>query len=526
MNTQALFKGALIALVCTAALSACAPASNSLKGKIHTGTDGSRIYEAGTLAVVDGAGKPIARAQILIGQSLNNPFSGNFLTTGEDGTIAAPTEWTGPMAITVEAKGYVRTTFFDRAPTENVFKLRRMPANVRYEVRGDTTSYAGLSDGKNVSVGLVFPTFTRGEVPNIDLMSLVSTETDPVTVFGKTFQVPSNMSIPTQSATYIMPITLSKPAFRMILNEPSARRYAVVHVKGVLQDIADDLQGGFSIPKIANKVSFVGGTVKAHSGGQKPAFLSMAVNENAFAPLMTVTAPKFDGKTLNMLAVAVPDWGGVYAISDIKGVAPGAKINLASPRNGAAKGLVVSLLRVTRAKESMLGVENSFFSAAISPSNRSQALDFLDIVKAPEVRADTLVLTPPKAVAGVEKLMTRAVLSTVEILGKDKYKLERKTPQWELYASAWSEKIDLPEMAPLPMPKGQMRWELYASDWTSSMTLPQWPAAATPVPAGQLRWETEFAGVSTAKKKGISTRALDLEMLEKVTHVTRSGLDL
>lgn len=486
-----------MALVLSGAIAGCGQ-STMTSSEIGVDT-GARLSpeRSAVITVTDANGKALAGARVLIGMGLNNPFSGNFLTTGADGQVAIPSEWTGPMPITIEAKGHVRTTFFDRLPTQADFQLRRAPGKARYQITGDTTNYTGLSDGKHVNVGLIFPTFQRAEVPNIDILSLVSPETDPLTVMGKTFQLPSNLSVPTQRATYVVPVTLSKPRFRIIFDEPTARKLAVVHVRGVLQELVNDFQDGFSITKVANKVKFIGGTVKPHSGGPKPGFLSMSVNENSFTPSIPVTAPKYQ-RTQNMISVAVPEWDGVYSISDIKAIAAGGKMTLVAPRKGLTKGLVVSLLRTTREKESMNGVENSFFSAAITPANSSQAIDFLEMIRAPELRAGTLVLRPPKTVAGIEKVMTRAVLSHIEISEKDQYKLERKTPQWELYAN----------------------------DWTSSLTLPKWPENSLEdslMAKGKMRWEAEFAGAPTAAVR--LDDAVGVNTLEKVTHVTRSGLD-
>ncbi len=479
------------------AVSGCGNSQMTSGDRLEVMSDGNRTSDIETRAVIsvtDTNGKAIAGAKILIGMGLNNPFNGNFLTTDQSGKAPVPSKWTGPMPVTIEAPGYVRTTFFDRLPSELEFKLRKTPRNVRYEVRGTTTNYSGLSDGKHINVGLVFPAFSRREVPNIDLAALVSPETDEIKVLGKAIALPSNISVPAQRVNYIISVNLNKPQFRMIFDGPEERKLAVVHVRGVLRDLVDEMDKGFALTQIANKVQFVGGAVKTHAGGDKPAFLSMAVNEETFSPLIRVTAPKF-ANNQNMIAVAVPAWGGAYAISDVKGVKSGASVTLAAPRNGLAQGLVVSLLRMNRKEESLSGVENSFFSAAITRANQSQAINFLEMIKAPEVRANTLVLQPPRSVAGVEKVMTRAVLSRIEIPADSKYKLERKTPQWELYAK----------------------------DWTSSLTLPEWPNGTAMKP-GKMRWEAEFAGVPTAEMPGLSG-SIGVNMLEKVTHVTRSGLD-
>lgn len=46
-----------------------------------------------SLCVLDENGEPIAGAQVMVGPAINAPFTGNFLTAGEDGGAPIPAAW-------------------------------------------------------------------------------------------------------------------------------------------------------------------------------------------------------------------------------------------------------------------------------------------------------------------------------------------------------------------------------------------------------------------------------------------------
>jgi hypothetical protein len=269
----------------------------------------------------------------------------------------------------------------------------------------------------------------------------------------------------------------------------------VVHAKFVVKDVIKELEEGFTLEKAANYLTFVEGSQREVIVSAKPTSITVPVTDMKFtANAIPYRAPKFSaGQSLT--AIAAPESRGFYSISDIKSFASGAQGSLAAPTAGLRNGLVLTLLRASRSSESATGAENAFFSVAIQPANASQAAEMLDLISAPKLQGDTLVLTVPRSVAGVEKQMTRALLSKIEIVQKGSYKYEKKTPQWELYAA----------------------------DWTSQLTVPSWPNGNPPT-GGTARWEVEFNGLPSSSPH--RHQAPGPETLEKVTHVTRAALDL
>ncbi len=102
-----------------------------------SGTGGTQPFQisaavvpvAGQVIITDAAGTPIPNASVQIGLRANVPFPGNVLTTDATGAIAIPAAWTDAQPVTVEAGGFVRTSWLSQSPTLSpaglVLSLRR-----------------------------------------------------------------------------------------------------------------------------------------------------------------------------------------------------------------------------------------------------------------------------------------------------------------------------------------------------------------------------------------------------------------
>jgi hypothetical protein len=305
--------------------------------------------------------------------------------------------------------------------------------------------------------------------------------------------VPSNLSVPTQSEFYILPLTLSKPTYRIAFTQTGPQKVAAIHARFKVSQVASDLEKGTPFAELINKFTFVEGSIKPVTILPGITTLSIPVNSFAFSSSIPVTAPDFDPK-LMMLSMAVPEMDGAFMISDAKRLNPHETVKLVAPKSGVANGLVVSLLK--NASNDITGAASERLSATITTATRVQAPKFLDFVVPPVLHGTTLTLSPPPQLKGTIPAMTYSVLSKVELLDKGNYKLEKKTPQWELYASGWAQSFDLPE------------WPASALEFTSGTTT-------------SMRWEAAFS----AQGQRTSKSPAGPDVLEKVTHVTRNAVD-
>jgi hypothetical protein len=446
-----------------------------------------------TLSVTGPTGAPIAGAKVMVGTRANVPFPGNLLTTDRNGQIRVPSAWSSPQPVTIEAAGFVKATFFGRIPQDASLRLSKAVSDQSHELKGIVGGYGNLPNDGWMDVGFVIPAIHRSQLNFFQAAALVSPEVDRFTVFGQSIEVPSNLTIPRQRETYVIPLTFEKPTYRIYLPETGTIPVTATHVKFPFREVADALRGGTPLIQLINKFQFLQTSIRNVAVGSGSTSQDLIVNEIKFDGQAPVKAPRY-APELTMISISLAETGNHYYITDAKKIEPGQQVSLVNPRSAAGRGVVVSVLGKfeDRTLTTTNGESTDTFTAVTTPWARSQNIEFLAIPKAPEPRNKTLVLHPPRTVLGVTPALTYAVLSKVEVLDKGTFKLEKKFPQWELYAS----------------------------DWASSLDLPDFPS--TNAPQGKQRWEVSFAGQSDGTGKPLPGP----DALEKVSHVTRSVVDL
>ncbi|MEQ1877560.1 MAG: hypothetical protein ABL958_13020, partial [Bdellovibrionia bacterium] len=149
---------------------------------------------AKTITVVGETGQPLANAKVLIGQSKDKPFSGNFITTDTKGTFTAPDGWMGALPVTIEAPQHIRTTFLKQQPAAQTFKVHPQEDQTLTEIKGLATGiepYMKEKDGF-ADFALVSPTVKLQDIFLFNIGSALSPETDVISIVGKEIGIPSN----------------------------------------------------------------------------------------------------------------------------------------------------------------------------------------------------------------------------------------------------------------------------------------------------------------------------------------------
>jgi hypothetical protein len=502
------------------ALSGCGKTTPNSRSTNNSPTDdtmtGKAVVQNGQIQVVSTGGSPIANARILIGTKLDTPFAGNLLISDKNGIVSAPAGWTSPQPVTIEASGFIRTTYFDRAPdAANRLTVKYRPSLDRtFELQGETTGYGEIPDDGFLDVALVLPGFSRSQIATFHPSDIFSKEIDSLSVLTHTAYLPANLSVPSQTKTYIfMPIHVEKPVFRLQL--PGAGTYQVesLHARANIDEAVNHFRNGGSIMDLINKLQFTEGGLKKTVVGRGDNHMDMAIDQFKMTPMVSVNAPNFDAG-LDMFSVVMPRSEGEYFVADVKKLKPQDQMQLSAPNGKGTQGIVVHFLkrRPTNNNDALVGPNAATLSLVISAPHRSQPIDFLEIVAPPSLKEHSLTLTPPKKTNGLVPTMTYLALSSVELVNNGKLTLERSTPEWELYGNQWMTSVALPQM-----PAGMHS-----------------KAPKTQNMDGKMRWEAAFAGQpadrsSSERNKQNQNQARALNAgpddLEKATHVTRSAVD-
>ncbi len=450
------------------------------------------LWSAFNLTVTDTQGQPVPNAQILIGTDTNLPFQGNVLTTDEQGQAALPQEWTQTEPVTITAPGFVKATYLELAPGIQTLVIRKptIQAAKRFELKGNSSGFGQLKNDGVFDLGLVVQAVPRAQLSTISLQSLISPETDRLTVLGQTVDLPSNITIPEQTESYIFPLKFSKPGYRLYLPQDGAWQIASLHASVPFKATIDALQNGKSIVDIVNTFNFREGSITPVNLTQASTTQDVVVNQIPFVKNLNFKAPAYDA-SLTLLTISLANTNGSFYPTDIKNVAPNATVALAAPQGAAQDGMILAAFKKAGTKTT--GPEADQYSAVTLPNNEQRPFDPIRMVNSPQVNQDQLVLDTPTATPELNPIMTYGVFSKVTAITQGKLKMETKEALWDVWAPNWVNKLDLPKN-PLPqIGAGQsLRWEVgFAAQFVGQKSLPPGPGA-----------------------------------LEKITHVSRSAVDL
>lgn len=478
-----------------------------------------------SITVVDPAGQPVSNARILIGPAANDPFVGNSVTTNAAGEATIPAQWRTPLALTIEKPGHVRSSFFNVEPKAQRFTLTYTEGAQKIKVSGKSKDFGRLRPDGKVDFSLVIPTFRRADILRFDLGQVVSPEGDRVDVGVAQFDLPSNVTLPKQTESYIVPINLEKEVYRTFVRAPGNYQFTATHGQFPLRQVVNAFREGKSLFEIANYFDFIqSGSVEVAVNGETVS--DIAVNQKVFNQTFSLTAPTLgpelvmvglglqlendrlyptdlktfkSGETKNLKTIGTPDQQHVLALMTE---------NLKKPEPSGSEGIgtptVIEPLSITKL------LQDDLFSTDTPETSGQDNLGQFDLNKMsfallkvggpapafigfaapPVVEGNSLALTPPAPVPGILSIATLVIYSEVEVTEVDRVVSEKRTRLWELTTQGWANRISLPSVPQI--------------NDTSK----------------KYRWEVLFLGQLEGKTPG------SISDLSAVTHVSRSQLDL
>lgn len=429
--------------------------------------------------------QPIPNAQILIGNSLNNPFYGNFLLTDSSGQVQVPAEWTSAMAVTVQAPGYIRMTYMAQEPGALTIKLRPQPEKISYEVRGGVTGLPIQDKDGYVDFGLIMPAFTKLDILSFNINNIISPQNDRITALGQNVDIPANVSLPEQREKYsLLTVTLDKPIYRTYYGQPGVNRLYAARGRFPFKATVDALRNGTQFYELINTIKLSGGAIRDLEVKQGENKLNLPCHELNFTDSKTVALPILNGDE-TFLAVGVAKQSGYLIPTDVKKANSNKKLGINISTLPNSEQFFLGVLKKSaemRSSQDRMSVTLVPFEAGLTPN-------MLPLIPDPTLAADEILMPRVDSVDGVNPLATYAVLSMEEEIQQGPAKVKLLNP----------------------------RWEIYAQNWAESLKLPQWPNDGELV--GKKRWEVNFVGSQTASQVPVGPA-----MIESATHVTHSSV--
>ncbi|MCB0407931.1 MAG: carboxypeptidase regulatory-like domain-containing protein [Bdellovibrionales bacterium] len=478
-------------------------------------------FEGTLIEVVAENGHPIEGAKVLIGFAKDDPFEGNIFITNPEGIIQIPSLWKTPLPVTVQANGYLTTTFSEALPLGRTLILQEADQKTAYELNGNVTGFGNLRKDGKVDVGFVMPSFSRRELLAFDISSVISPETDTIQILNREVKIPSNISLPRQTETYIFPITLNKPSYRIFSRKQGVQDFIAGHAQFPLKRVVDKIRGGQSILDVINDISFLGGGQIRVDMSSQSSTRDIPVDTFKYTDSLTLPAPQIpQGKVV--FSMAVTENQGRLFPTDLKYVETNKNIQLVTMASNDQKYIAsllgnkpeetaknqwsridfintpqfespLSLFGFSKDQDSLIPwfKNTNLTQMSITLQKYTSGIgapDFLPLVDAPVLNDGFISLTPPPANSSIIPLGTMVVFSEIETIPQGQYSSEKRTRLWEIFSPDWTNRVNVPEL-----------------NFRLSNEITH-------------RWEVIYLG----KKVGSS----DSEGLDAVTHITRNSISI
>lgn len=463
-----------LAILAALSLTVACTDANHQRGQLTDDHYGLSSLSLPSIMIIDTQSRPVAQAQVLIGSAPEKPFKGNVLTTDQNGRIEIPQAWTQPLDVTISGPGVIATTFLQVKPSDQSLQINIAPEAKRLEIKGEATEFGRLRRDGKVDFALVIPALQRRDILGFDIGKIMSPEVDEIKVASKRFEVPSNLTLPDQRESYILPIRFNKPDYRMYVPHSGFYRMAATHGQFDLEDVIDDIRRGKSLYDVINYFEFIGaGHLNIDITGDVNK-QDIPVNQVSFDSSARVQAPSYSSNHVMVSLTMVDEQGFLYP-ADVKKVDSGKNQALKYP--SANKDDVYFLSALTPDTQPALGEdeEEDTFSFRQLKHKRNLQLsqlsivlhrinqptpNFIPLLAEPIIQDNQMTLFPPAIPKDVEALGTYLVLYEVENVKAGNFDTEKKTRVWDIYSAQWLDELTLPEVSFSPQAGKNYRWEV------------------------------------------------------------------
>ena len=410
--------------------------------------------ETHVLRVLNTEGAAVAGATVVVGTAVNAPFEGNQFVTAADGTFTVPADWNSAEMVTIQAPGYVRSTYLGQMPAGQSLTIRKQFSEPKYELSGKGTGFQVKDKDGLVDYALMIQPLGRKELFMFDLSMVISSEMDEIEVMGQQVLVPANISLPKQKESYILPVTIEKPRYHIPFYEAGEKTVYTIKGQFPFKKVIDEMRDNKKFFELINYFTLQGGSIKKVNITKTKEVVDLPVNELKFDQSRTVKVPNYNA---NEYIIALPgsQYQGQLYPTDVKRVESGATVKMTT----AAGSEPLLLLVLKDSREAAVGTGS--LSTALVPFTNGVAPTLLPIVGAPKITGLLKVEIPTlRKTVSVQEHGTFAVLSTVVVKQVGSFGYEIVTPQWDVYGHEWVSGFQLPELADNPRLNGTKRWEV------------------------------------------------------------------
>ncbi len=492
----------LVSLVCLSGLILSCQNSNLIPFDQNMGSgiqeESNYLKETPTtkpiiITVTTTEGQPVENAKILIGSKQNQPFVNNFFTTDSTGQVTIPALWVEPASVTVGSAGFMRVTYFMVKPQSLQFKLQPLVNTPQIELSGVAKNFGSLRQDNKADFGLVMQAVSKADLFSFNINKLISPEFDNLSVGAFSAPVPSNITFPRQTESYVVPIELSKEQYRLYFKDKGTKRLYALHGQFPFRETIDQFRRRDRSTNIINSFNIVSGTMREIEI-LGPTQLDIPIDEMTFDHTETVVPPAIP-PTANMITVSLFERDGLLYPTDMKKAINGRPFTLKS-LNKVNRVFISLLAKFENNKpDGTIDEASSVEFVAQSPSHTP---NFLNLISQP---------TPQKGNPNVYGWTAENPLLKKEIQPLTTYSVLSK-----VIKDGNSKKI-------------QREWEVYSDTWLKTMELPEWPELNFEDSASEShRWDVAFIGTNLPLPIPVNA-ALGPDVSTYMTHVSANSVE-
>lgn len=448
----------------------------------------AEAFDSSLVSVIDENGKPVAGAEVMVGAMVNAPSNDNITVTDATGKFKAPPTWTTEQPVTINAPNFVRATYLKQLPKGQTFAIRKKIPAKEIELNGLTSGYQIKDYDGWVDFGIVVPAISKSNFFNFDVTSFISPYNDTISVVGRSVKIPSNISLPRQTESYFISITLDKPKYRTIFKSPGQKTVFALKGKFPLSDVVDEVRGGKDFSKLVNYFNISGGSIREVNMTGKTT-LNIPVTDMTFKNKIAVKAPQQRSDEV-VMAVSLAPTKSMFFPADIKSLNPGKTLQMNQVNSNS------QLLSIMKKKDEMKPGTPNFdrLTASFLPMTSNMTPTFISLLDTPRVTSPLRVAignaTKPSNVVEGAAYFVMSKVDQIEVGGA---------------------KVDVLNNY----------WEIYGPEWTRNLEVPEWPNDK--LPSGNLRWEVTLTAVPN--QNAINGKDLGPKWLEAASHASRSSAD-
>ncbi len=450
------FSNTFIASILVLGLTGCSddkkPGKPTPDGKV-------RIAEDIGLKVVSETGEAIAGAQIAIGATV--------VTTDETGSVAVPATWTEKASVSISAKNFVQQTLLDQAPGAMTYSLKAKIGVPKFQLSGVTKGHNIVNGDGLIDFGLVMETIQKKDLASFQIEKAVSPLEDHFTVMGRDAAVPSNITMPKQTESYIFNITLEKPQYRFYFPQSGGHQMVALQGRFPFKTIVDGIRSGKKVFQMVNEFNLLSGAIRSVTLRGSQSVMDLDTTDFSFSAKKKISSPTFAQDEVYMAIAATKNRDRLIP-NDLKLFETPGQIGMNFKPNEAP-----FVLGVLKKREAFMDKKdpNNLLSLTILPASEKTPM-LLPLSAVPTYSANSGIKVAVPNSRGLNKLGMSAILSEVVEYSIGNEKALASLPVLEVYAAGWSSTMKVPEV-PREFKGKNLRWMVtfYANQSEASSAL-------------------------------------------------------